>query len=141
VSVKRAQIADLERASLKEDVDEIKIKVIPDLSMQLADAIDEIALLQEQLSRLTSGLMGGGGGGRNGTSGTGEAASTPNLRNGEEATGSSSTASSSSSTFNGRLFTEEDAGQLKTALILSSLSFVLWMIFIFYLVYKFCNKP
>jgi hypothetical protein len=128
VSVKRAQISDLERASLKDDVDELKIDIIPDLSMQLADAVDKIVLLQQQLSQLTSGTTSG-------------EASNPNLRNGAEAATGSSNTESTSSTFNGRLFTDEDAGQLKAALILSSLSFAMWMVFIFYLTYKFCTKP
>jgi hypothetical protein len=135
VSVKRAQIADLERASIKDDVDELKDVFIPVLSAQLSSAKDEIAVLQQQLSELTSGSLGGTTTG-NDSGSSAEEASTPNLR-AESATGSSSTASSSY----GRLFTEEDANHLKAALILSSLSFCLWMIFIFYISYKFFTKP
>jgi hypothetical protein len=146
VSVKRAQIADLERASIKDDVDELKDLLIPVMSAQLANAQDEIAMLQQQLSQLTGGGSLGSVGTSSATSGSAddagstadEASSTPNLR-AESATGSSSSTASSSSF--GRLFTEEDDKQLKAALILSSLSFCMWMIAIFYMSYKFFTKP
>jgi hypothetical protein len=143
VSVKRAQIADLDRAALKEDVDELKKEVIPDLSRQLAEAMDGIALLQQQLSLLTAGTLGGSSGGSSSAADGGSAsdvASTPNLRADAASEGGASS-NTASSTFNGRLFTEEDAGQLKAALILSSISFVMWMVFIFYTSYKFFTKP
>jgi hypothetical protein len=145
VSVKRAQIADLERVSIKDDVDEIKDLLIPVMSAQLANAQEKIAMLQQQLSQLTSGGSLGSSGSiatRDSADDAGstadEASSTPNLR-AESATGSSSSTASSSSF--GRLFTEEDESQLKAALILSSLSFCMWMIAIFYMSYKFFTKP